>query len=182
VVVQQHVQQQQQQFMQQQQPMQQQPMQQPQSVVHATPAAPSPSAPAAFNPAAGATSPLAEFCAFPATASLAYQNCLSVPLNKGHRNDSTFLMFRAGAAQKLGKFVQALGDLGVEEPSDLADVTDAELASAGLKPFHINRLRRQVPVAGAGVAQPPAGVSRPASPAAGKSRPASPTRPGGGAE
>lgn len=92
----------------------------------------------------------------------------------------------AGATQKLEQFAEALGDLGVEEPSDLADITDAELASAGLKAAHINRLRRQVPAAEAGIAQPPAGVSRPASPsrapAAGKSRPVSPTRPGGGAE
>ncbi len=87
----------------------------------------------------------------------------------------------ADATHKLEQFAQALSELGVGEPSDLVDVTDAELACAGLKPVHINRLRRQVPAADAPASQlAEGGVSRPASPnraaAATRSRPASPLR------
>ena len=42
----------------------------------------------------------------------------------------------------------ALAELGVIEVSELADITDDELAAVGMTHIHIKRLRRQVPSGG----------------------------------
>lgn len=67
----------------------------------------------------------------------------------------------ADATNRLEAFAAALAELGVEEASDLADITDADLASIGVNKIQIKRLRRMVPERKIVVEM---GQSRPASP------------------
>ena len=118
---------------------------------------------AAGLPAAAApSSSLAEFCAhlnYLASAPLR----LSLPSAARAVTLTAALKscLRCGtdATNKLEAFAAALAELGVEEVSELADITDADLASIGVNKVQIKRVRRVVPER-----KVETGQSRPASP------------------
>ena len=146
----------------------QQVQQQPAGLVQATAALPAAAAP---------SSSLAEFCAhlnYLASAPLSLPSVTKgirplCPMSSAvmwspSRVRSSYLQLicqcGTDATNKLEAFAAALAQLGVEEVSELADITDADLASIGVNQVQIKRVRSVVPERKVKMGQ-----SRPASPA-----------------